>query len=190
MGSQRVRHNEVTKYACTLEDHCSQRGIYIYAYYFGVGTVQVIWLKYFWPRNFLHKYHGVKHPTVLKPLTSGWDLTPTKTHGLPTEKTHLVSRPNEAQVLMSHHRKNSVRDKVTDKKWIYLKRNTLYRLSGWHSGKEFAFKAGDAGSIPGSGRSPGGGHGNPLQYSWLQNSMNRGAWWATVHGIAKEWDTT
>ena len=42
MGSQRVRHDEVTKYACTLEDHCSQRGIYIYAYYFGVGTVQVI----------------------------------------------------------------------------------------------------------------------------------------------------
>ena len=39
----------------------------------------------------------------------------------------------------------------------------------------------DAGSIPGSGRSPEGGHGNPFQYSCLENSMDRGAWWATVH---------
>ena len=43
----------------------------------------------------------------------------------------------------------------------------------------------DMGSIPGSGRSPGGGHGNPLQYSCLENPMNRGAWTATVHGITK-----
>ena len=45
--------------------------------------------------------------------------------------------------------------------------------------------AADAGSIPGSGRSLGGGNGNPLQYSCLDNPMGRGAWWATVHGIAK-----
>ena len=45
--------------------------------------------------------------------------------------------------------------------------------------------AGDAGSIPGSGRSPGGGHGNPLQYSCLENPMDRGAWWATVSGVTK-----
>ena len=43
----------------------------------------------------------------------------------------------------------------------------------------------DAGLIPGLGRSPGGGHGNPLQYSGLENPMNRGAWWATVHGVTK-----
>ena len=41
------------------------------------------------------------------------------------------------------------------------------------------------GSIPGSGRFPGGGHGDPLQYSSLGNPMDRGAWWATVHGVAK-----
>ena len=46
---------------------------------------------------------------------------------------------------------------------------------------------GDTGSIPGSGRSPGGGNGSPLQYSYLENPMNRGAWWATVHGITKSW---
>ena len=43
----------------------------------------------------------------------------------------------------------------------------------------------DMGSILGSGRSPGGGHGNPLQYSCLENPMDRGAWWATVHGVAE-----
>ena len=56
----------------------------------------------------------------------------------------------------------------------------------WLRGKEFACSEGDAGdmgSIPGSGRSPGGG--NPLQYSCLENSMDRGTWWARVHGVAK-----
>ena len=47
--------------------------------------------------------------------------------------------------------------------------------------------AGDAGSIPESGRSPGGGNGNPLQYFCLENSMDRGAWWATVPGLQKSW---
>ena len=43
----------------------------------------------------------------------------------------------------------------------------------------------DAGSILGLGKLPGGGHGNPLQYSCLENPMDRGAWWATVHGVTK-----
>ena len=47
--------------------------------------------------------------------------------------------------------------------------------------------AGDEGSISGLGRSPGGGNGNPLQYSCLKNSMHRGAWQATVHGVTKSW---
>ena len=51
--------------------------------------------------------------------------------------------------------------------------------------KASACNAGDIGLIPGLGRSPGEGNGNPLQYSCLENLMNRGAWWATVHGIAK-----
>ena len=45
----------------------------------------------------------------------------------------------------------------------------------------------DMGSIPGLGRFPGGGHGNPLQYSCLENPMDRGAWRATVHWVAKSW---
>ena len=51
--------------------------------------------------------------------------------------------------------------------------------------KASACNAGDLGSIPGSGRSPGEENGNPLQYSCLENPMDRGAWWATVHGVAK-----
>ena len=52
-------------------------------------------------------------------------------------------------------------------------------------GKESTCLAGGLGSIPGLGRSPGGGHGNPLQCSCLENPMNGGAWWATVDGVAK-----
>ena len=47
----------------------------------------------------------------------------------------------------------------------------------------------DVGSIPGSGRSPGRGHDNPLQYSYLENLMDRGAWWATIHRVTES-DTT
>ena len=52
-------------------------------------------------------------------------------------------------------------------------------------GKESACHAGDLGSIAGSGRSSGEGNGNPLRYSCLENPMDRGAWWATVHGAAR-----
>ena len=52
-------------------------------------------------------------------------------------------------------------------------------------GKESASTVGDPGLILGSGRSPGEGHGNPLQYSCLKNVMDRGAWWATVLGVTK-----
>ena len=55
---------------------------------------------------------------------------------------------------------------------------------GGTSGKELA-DAGDAGLSPGLGRSPGEGHGNPLRYPCLENSLDRGAWWATVPGVAK-----
>ena len=54
---------------------------------------------------------------------------------------------------------------------------------GGSDGKVSACNAGDPGLIPGLGRSPGEGNGNPLQYSCLENSMDRRAWWATVHGV-------
>ena len=58
-------------------------------------------------------------------------------------------------------------------------------FSGGSDGKESACNARDLGSIPGLGKSPGEGNGNPIQYSCLGNPMDRGAWWATVHGVAK-----
>ena len=62
----------------------------------------------------------------------------------------------------------------------------LFNHSGW---KEFACNAGDVSLIPGSGRSPGEGNDNPLQYSCLGNPTDRETRWATVHGVAKS-DTT
>jgi len=58
---------------------------------------------------------------------------------------------------------------------------------GGSDSKESACNAGDLSSIPGLGRFPGEGNGNLLQYSCLGNPMERGAWWATVHGVAKSW---
>ena len=64
-----------------------------------------------------------------------------------------------------------------------------YIFSGGSDGKEFAYNVGDPGLIPGLGRSPGEGNGNPLQYSCLENPVDEGAWWATIHGITES-DTT
>ena len=61
----------------------------------------------------------------------------------------------------------------------------LNNFPGDSDGKASAYNAGDLGLIPGSGRSPGEGNGNPLQYSCLENPMDREAWEATVHGVAK-----
>ena len=66
----------------------------------------------------------------------------------------------------------------------------LKGLPLWLSGKEFTCNAGDTGSTPELGRYPEEENGNPLQYSCLGNPMDRGAWQTTVHGVAKELDTT
>ena len=72
-----------------------------------------------------------------------------------------------------------------------LSDNRRYKgLPKWHNGKESVCQAGDTGDrnlIPGSGRSPRVGNGNPLQYSCLEKSMNKGAWQAAVYGVAKGW---
>ena len=62
------------------------------------------------------------------------------------------------------------------REWCF---NILWKVfPGSSDSKEYTYNAGDLSSIPGLARSPGGGHGNPLYYSWLENSMDRGAWWA------------
>ena len=62
-------------------------------------------------------------------------------------------------------------------------------FAGGSDSEASACSAGDPGSIPGLGRSPGEGNGNPLQYSCLENPMDGGTWWAPVHGLRKESDT-
>ena len=64
---------------------------------------------------------------------------------------------------------------------------TYQGFPGGSEVKASARNAGDLGSIPGLGKSPGEGNGNPLQYSCLENPMDGGAWQATVHGVAKSW---
>ena len=64
---------------------------------------------------------------------------------------------------------------------------TILGFSGGSDGTESACNAGELGLIPGSGRPPGEGNGNPLQYSCLENSMDRGAWQAAVYSVAKSW---
>ena len=64
------------------------------------------------------------------------------------------------------------------------------RFPSGSDGKVSARNAGDLDSNPGSGRSPGKENGNPLQYSCLENSMDRGAWWVIIHGVIKQADTT
>ena len=60
-------------------------------------------------------------------------------------------------------------------------------MPGGSDGKASTYNETDPGSIPGSGRSPGEGNGNPLQYSCLENPRDGGAWWAAVYGVAKSW---
>ena len=73
--------------------------------------------------------------------------------------------------------------------FVYICTHTITYMgfAGGSVVKNLPANAGDAGSIPGSGRSPGEGNGNPLQYFCLENPLGGGAWWATVHGVA---DTT
>ena len=70
---------------------------------------------------------------------------------------------------------------------IWVSMSCYMGFPGGSKGKESACSAGDPGSILGLGRSPGEGNGNPLQYPCLENLMDRGTWWAAVHGVTKSW---
>ena len=70
---------------------------------------------------------------------------------------------------------------------VYIKASCIQGFPGGSDSKASACNVGDQGSIPGLGRSTGEGNGNLLQYFCLENSMDGGAWQATVHGVAKSW---
>ena len=98
-----------------------------------------------------------------------------------TNKDLLYSTGNSTQYSVITHMR-----KEPEKEWIYV--HAWQGLPGGTVGNNPPARAGDSGDvglIPESGRSPGGGNGNPLQYSCLENFMKRGAWWATVHRVEK-----
>ena len=86
----------------------------------------------------------------------------------------------------SSHILNNIHDKILEI-FLFTDYYESLWLPRWYSGKESACIAVDSVLTSGSGRSPGGGHGNPLQYSYLENSMDRGPWQSTVHSVAKSW---
>ena len=113
------------------------------------------------------------------------------------KKDQLLTKADEERKRKKHNIRNEKVVKIIY--FIFLIMRTLQKIclskfginmndfgfSGDSDGKESAYNAWDPGSIPGSGRSPGGGNGNPLQYSCMENSIDRGAWQAAVHGVAK-----
>ena len=126
----------------------------------------------------------------------------------PKEKVNSLLAPKgmvQIRVERQDQRKSQKPDGLCreGKHWTIVKimLDPFLKSRGWHidkgldiltdlkscisDGKASACNAGDLGLIPGSGRYPGEGNGNPLQYSCLENSMDRGAWWAIVHEVAK-----
>ena len=102
-----------------------------------------------------------------------------------------TGKPGALQSMGSHWVRHNC---ATDLNWLiayfntYINNNYIllfWRFPGGSDGREYTWNVGDPGSIPGSGISPGEGNGNPLQYSCLENSMDRGAWWAIVYRITK-----
>ena len=126
----------------------------------GVGSLSLL-QGIFWTQD---SNQGLRH--------CRWTLHQLNYQGSPLQCTHISK----------HH---VVAFKHTQ--FLYVKDICKCCFPGGSVGKPSACSAGDPGSIPGSWRSPGEGNGNPFQYSCLENSMDRGGWWATIHGVAKNW---
>ena len=114
----------------------------------------------------------------------------------------ISSKEDGREVEWQRDRENGVGERDKENTSNYDNKDTKYIWFAQHNYKCFTYaslctliqmvkdlptNAGDLGSVPGSGRSPGEGNGNPLQCSYLENPMDRGAWQATVHGVARGW---
>ena len=91
-----------------------------------------------------------------------------------------ANKENEWLMLKKTQTTQSVFNDI--RKWLLCH---FIGFPGGSDGEESAYNAGDLGSVPGLGRSAGEGNGYPLHYSFLENPMDRGAWWATIHGVTK-----
>ena len=104
--------------------------------------------------------------------------------------TYLINNNNVFQIISSHRLLQNIKYSslcyTVGPCWLFILHKVVCTLGFpvGSDGKESACNSGDLGSIPGLGRSPGGGHGNPLQYSCLETSMDRISWKATAHGVA------
>ena len=97
----------------------------------------------------------------------------------------LLEKSHGQRSVASYSPKGHKESDTTEQLSKYAHSSLIWVFPWWLSGKDSACQAGDLGSFPGCGRSSGEGNGNLLQYSCLENSMDRGTWWATVHGVAK-----
>ena len=125
------------------------------------------------PWNSLGQNTGVSSPSLLQGI-------------FPTQFSHIAGRffTSWATSWLENGANNAKVEGLIPKCTIA----TLYGgFPGGSDSKESACNLGDLGSIPGWGRSLEEGNGNPLQYSCLENPMDRGAWWVTVHRVAKSW---
>ena len=103
---------------------------------------------------------------------------------LPRQQQHsLQTFPSGSRATRSNSSTTCIQ--VFQRDFILKEFHKSVGFPGGSDGKESACSVGDPGSIPGSGRSPGEGNGNPLQYSCLENPTDRRAWWATVHEVLK-----
>ena len=132
-----------------------------YSIHFGTSAFLTIWMACFTP----HHHH---HPQKKEGKETGRRKEERKGNKGREEKEDKEEEKNRER-----KRKGGV---VICQQWGFPHRSV---------GKESACSAGDPGSIPGLGRSPGEGNGNPLHYPCLENPMERGAWWTAVHGVAK-----
>ena len=124
---------------------------------------------------------GVPHLWDLVPDDLMWSWCSNRRKKVPSKWSALESSWNHPPTLHLWKIVFRETDPWCQQGWGQL----LSRIDLWLRSKESACNAGDVDSIPGLGRSPGEGKGNPLQYSCLRNPMDRGAWWATVHGVTR-----
>ena len=126
-----------------------------------------------------------------------WSCHPQASEAILIILINSISSSENENLLYIHYAKELLGLYITMKESFWIRVNVQnitdsdllfsLRLLGGPDGKETAWNAGDLGSIPGLGRSPGVGNSKPLQYSCLENSMYSGAWWTTVHGVTKSW---
>ena len=118
----------------------------------------------------------------LEPTCPNWELTCHKEKREKDQRSNIFD-PGDRDNL--ENRQYSWGDRKGNSSLVSSRRQIIIECYDVLDGKESTCSAGDLGSIPGLGRSRGGEHGNPPQYSCLENSMDRGTWWVTVHGITK-----